>query len=138
MISIVDPITDASAHTNCLTKLLKSEPEPPKARGRAGIIRLPTELSRCRRDFIHGAPGCRIHHFGRGRPRPLRRQPGPTDALLNHAYSSETAFSDLKNAPAAGANGGLGILHLYAVDPHGTLTNHAPCLRSALGQTGIF
>jgi hypothetical protein len=57
MISIVDPITDASAHTNCLTKLLKNEPEPPKARGRGEIIRLPTGRSRCWGIFIGGARG---------------------------------------------------------------------------------
>lgn len=36
MISNVEPITGASAHTNCLTELLKSEPEPPTTRGKSG------------------------------------------------------------------------------------------------------
>ncbi len=35
MISNVEPITGASAHTNCLTKLLKSEPGPPKTQGKS-------------------------------------------------------------------------------------------------------
>lgn len=35
MISDVEPITGASAHTNCLTDLLKSEPEPPTTRGKS-------------------------------------------------------------------------------------------------------
>jgi hypothetical protein len=62
MISIVDPITDASAHTNCLTKFLKSEPRPPKTQVRAGIIRLPSELSRRWAVFIGGTPGGQIRH----------------------------------------------------------------------------
>jgi len=54
MISVVEPITDASAHTNCLTKFLKSAPKPPKARGRAGIIRLHTRRSRHPVNFFCG------------------------------------------------------------------------------------